>query len=146
MFATLPDLLTPSTTFQVLDHADERYLDELLSALPSTLILLESGDGQDVPMNPDPETVEAVTMSLTTEQKKGIITKVLRSPQFTQNLASLTAALRDGGLPMISDALGIKVAEGGYMPGGTVPLGGGEAIEAFLEGFTKAAKDEESPP
>ena len=80
-------------------------------------------------------------MSMSTEQKKDIVTKVLRSPQFVQSLASLTAALRDGGLPMISDALSIKVANGGYVQGGTVPLGGGNAVEAFLEGFKRAADE-----
>ena len=81
-------------------------------------------------------------MSLSTEQKKDIITKVLRSPQFIQSLGSLTSALREGGLPMISDALKIKVENGGYVRGGTVPLGGGEAVEAFLEGFKKVVENE----
>ena len=97
------------------------------------------------PANPDPETVEAVMMSLSTEQKKDTITKVLRSPQFVQSLGSLTSALRDGGLPMISDALGVKVDNGGYVRGGNVPLGAGNAVEAFLDGFKKAAENEKGP-
>ena len=141
VFTTLPDLLQPSATLPILDDADDSYLDSLLSTLPPTLILLASGDEEAAPANPDPETVEAVMMSLSPEQKKETITKVLRSPQFVQSLGSLTAALRDGGLPMISDALKVKVANGGYVRGGNVPLGGGDAVEAFLDGFKKAAEE-----
>ena len=143
VFTTLPDLLQPTTTLQILEEADESYLDSLLSHLPPTLILLASDDEEAISAEPDLETVEAVMMSLSTEQKKSIITKVLRSPQFMQSLGTLTSALRDGGLPMISEALKIKVPNGGLVQGGTVPLGGGEAVEAFLDGFKKAAGEEE---
>ena len=86
--------------------------------------------------------MEAITMSLSTEQKKDILRKVLRSPQFSQSLGSLTMAIRDGGLPTISDALKIKVANGGYVPRGSVPLGGGEAVEAFIEGIKDSIDDD----
>ena len=72
--------------------------------------------------------------SLEPAQKKEILTKILRSPQFTQSLASLTVAIRDGGLPSISEALKIPVENGGFMRRGGVPLGGGDAVEAFLQG------------
>jgi 26S proteasome regulatory subunit N13 len=76
-------------------------------------------------------------------EKKEILEKVVRSPQFIQSLGSLTVALRDGGLPSISEALGVKVKNGGYTRHGGMPLGGGEAVEAFLEGVKKGIQDED---
>ena len=90
-------------------------------------------------------TTEADTPSsapLTFNQKKDILRRVLRSPQFTQSLASLTIALRDGGLPSLSEALNVPVKNGGYMRRGGVPLGGGEAVECFLEGVKDVVKKE----
>jgi hypothetical protein len=52
-------------------------------------------------------------------------------------------ALRDGGLPSIADALAIRVENGGYMRGGSMPLGGGEAVEAFVEGVRKTVEETE---
>lgn len=77
------------------------------------------------------------------DQKKDLLGRVLRSPQLHQSLGSLTVALRDGGLPMIGEALGVKTENGGRVKGGTVPLGGGEAVEAFLEGVKRGAQEEE---
>lgn len=51
-------------------------------------------------------------------------------------------ALRDGGLPSVSDALGIKVENGGFMRRGGMPLGGGEAVEAFLKGIREMVEEE----
>lgn len=81
--------------------------------------------------------------ALTLEQKRDILRRVLRSPQFTQSLGSLTVALRDGGLPSISDALNIKVENGGFMRRGGVPLGGGDAVRAFLEGVKRHVEEKE---
>jgi len=83
---------------------------------------------------PNAETAKAAMEALSLDQKKEILRKVLRSPQFTQSLSSLTSALRDGGLPTISDALQVPVANGGFIKDGAVPLGGGGAMEAFLNG------------
>jgi 26S proteasome regulatory subunit N13 len=84
-------------------------------------------------------------MSLEADQKREILTKVLRSPQFSQGLASLSMALRDGGLPTISEALKVPVRNGGLMTrGGIMPMGEGDAMEAFLEGFKKLAEEEEA--
>jgi 26S proteasome regulatory subunit N13 len=53
-------------------------------------------------------------------------------------------ALRDGGLPMVSEALKIEVANGGFVRGSGMPLGDGVAVEAFLEGVKKGVeKDKE---
>jgi len=92
----------------------------------------------------DPETVQAVIMSLDRAQKEAILARVLRSPQFHQSLASLTGALREGGLPSIAEALGVKVRNGGFVEaGGGVPMGGGAAVEAFLEGVKGAVEQED---
>ena len=93
-------------------------------------------------MDPTSETAKAAMEALSLDQKKDILSKVLRSPQFSQSLGSLTMALRDGGLPSISEALKIKVANGGFMHAGGVPIGGGEAVEAFLNGIKLAAEQE----
>lgn len=81
---------------------------------------------------------------MATEQKRDLLQRVLRSPQLHQSLGSLTYALRDGGLPMISEALGVQVQHGGTVRGGTVPLGGGEAVEAFLEGVKKGVQEKKT--
>jgi len=78
---------------------------------------------------------------MSSDQKKTILKRVLRSPQFHQSLGSLTMAIRDGGLPSISEALGVKLQNGGMVRGGSVPLGGGEAVEAFVEGVKNSVED-----
>lgn len=139
---TLPDLLSTTTTITMIDQADESFIDNLLAReLPSTLIALEmdpeAGDAQEL----DQETADAVVMSLDFDKKKSLAKKVLRSPQFTQSLASLTGALRDGGLPNVSQALGVEVKNGGYTgPARQMPLEGGDAVEAFLEGVKDSVK------
>jgi 26S proteasome regulatory subunit N13 len=101
-------------------------------------------DVEDVAtVNPDSDTVKAVTAALTHDQKVDILRRVLRSPQFSQSLGSLTMAIRDGGLPSIADALKIKLPNGGFMARGRVPLGGGEAVEAFLNGIKTVVEAEE---
>ena len=143
-FTTLQDLLTPSFTISFVDSADDKTVDSLLSFLPPSLLLLAQ-NVEDVPTDDvSPDIVQAVMMSLNLSQKKDILRKVLRSPQFMQSLASLTVALRDGGLPSISEALGIPVEHGGYMRRGGVPLGGGDAVKAFVEGTKKHVKDKHS--
>lgn len=80
--------------------------------------------------------------ALSVGEKREILRKVLRSPQFSQSLGSLTAAIRDGGLPSISDALKVPVENGGYIRRGGVPVGGGDAVESFLNG-AKAVVEKE---
>jgi len=55
----------------------------------------------------------------------------------------LTQALRDGGLPSISDALGVKVKNGGFTRRGGMPVGDGEAVEAFLRGVRGSVEEKE---
>jgi 26S proteasome regulatory subunit N13 len=129
----------------------------LLSLLPPATILLsaqeddygtsEDDDAFDLPTEEtDEETIQGIILSLPRSKKERILERVLRSPQFQQSLAALTGALREGGLPSIAEALGIKVEGGGLVRGGRVPLAGGDAVRAFLEGVrdgAEAEKDEE---
>lgn len=138
----LYDLLDPPTTIAMLDSATDEYVDNLLSFLPPTvLVLAQQGENGDaIEREPGVESVEAAKQAMSSSQKRTLLKKVLRSPQFSQSLASLTVALRDGGLPSISEALGIRLENGGLVRGGTVPLGGTDAIEAFVEGVKKTVE------
>lgn len=133
LFTTLQDLLTTSNTIPWIDHIEESQANNLLAYLPPQLVSL-ARSREDI--------LDAHPLSL--EQKKDIIRRVLRSPQFHQSLSSLTIALRDGGLPSVSGALNIPVRDGGFIRRGGVPLGGGEAVETFLDGVKDAvSKDME---
>lgn len=141
-FTTLPDLLPPSTTIPIIDNANENFANNLLHHVPSACLLLSLEGDNTGSMDPTPETVKAAMEVLNLDQKKSVLRKVLRSPQFSQSLSSLTIALRDGGLPSIGDALGIPIENGGFMRGGEVPIGGGDAVKAFLDGVKVAAEKE----
>lgn len=141
-FTTLSDLLPPSTTVDIIESADASVVDHLLSFLPPILLLLAQEVDDLSSVDAGSETAQAAIQALSLEQKREILAQVLRSPQFSQSLGSLTVALRDGGLPSISDALGIKVRNGGFMSGGAMPLGGGEAVEAFLEGIKAIVQED----
>ena len=110
-------------------------MNNLLSNLPPVLLLLNQEADEVSSVDPSPETAQAAMEALSLNQKKDILRKVFRSPQFSQSLGSLTQALRDGGLPTICEALRIPVAKGGYIKEGSgVPMGGGDAVEAFVNG------------
>ena len=145
VFTTLPDLLPPSETIPMVDSADTAFLDNLLTHLPPELLLLsqEADDFSSIERNP--ETVEAALEALSLGQKREILKKVLRSPQLSQSLTSLTQALRDGGLPAVSDALRITIRNGGFIRRGGAPIGGGDAVEAFLDGIKESVDKEIGP-
>lgn len=143
IFATLPDLLPPSTTVPVIETADVSVIDRLLLFLPPTLLLLAQEADDLSSVDPNSETAQAAIQALSLDQKREILKQVLHSPQFTQSLGSLTVALRDGGLPTVSDALGIKLRDRGFIKGGGMPLGGGEAVEAFIEGVKRTVEEDE---
>lgn len=128
----------------MVDSATEEFTDTLISLLPPAIIVLASGstDSVDGKLEPSASAVEDAKASLSLDDKRTLLKKVLRSPQFNQALASLTMAIRDGGLPSIADALGVKVQDGGYLRGSGMPLGGGQAIEAFVDGVKKTVEDE----
>ncbi|KAH7626549.1 proteasome complex subunit Rpn13 ubiquitin receptor-domain-containing protein [Sordaria sp. MPI-SDFR-AT-0083] len=142
-YPLLNDLLEPSVTIPILDSATDEYVDNLLNYLPPTVIIMSqqgASNADAIEIEPSAESVEAARQTMSQDQKRALLKKVLRSPQFTQSLASLTIALRDGGLPNISAALGVQVENGGMVRGGTVPLGGGDAVEAFVEGVKKTVQ------
>jgi len=144
LFTTLADLLTPQSTIPYIDSADEAVVDQLLLYLPPALVTLAQEADDSANLNTDHASIRAAEEAMSLSQKKDILRRVLRSPQFSQSLASLTVALRDGGLPSISEALNIPVRNGGYMRRGGVPLGGGEAVEAFLDGVKDSVEKESS--
>ncbi len=131
----LNDLLEKSATIPLADSASEEDVDNLLSYLPPAVLVLALKGAQA-------DSAAAAQAALSLEQKRTLLKKVLRSPQFNQSLLSLTNALREGGLPSLSEALGIRVENGGFVRGGNVPLGGGDAVEAFVEGVKKSVQKE----
>ncbi|KAI8684169.1 Pru domain-containing protein [Fusarium keratoplasticum] len=139
----LNHLLPTSITVPMIDSATEEFADTLISFLPPTVVVLASGSSDvDGKSDPSAAAVEAAKASLSLDDKRSLLKKVLRSPQFNQALASLTMAIRDGGLPSIADALGVKVQDGGYLRGSGMPMGGGQAVEAFVEGVKKTVEEE----
>lgn len=134
LFTTLVDLLTPTTTIPLIDSADERTIDRFLEFLPTATLALAQEADNAAAMDLDTMSADAAAQSLSLGQKRDVLRRVLRSPQFSQSLSSLTVALRDGGLPSISEALNISVQNGGFVHRGGVPLGGGDAVEAFING------------
>lgn len=131
---TLLDLLPPSTTVPIIDAADDFFLEKLLSQLPPELLNSHPDnnlqDSTDVALD-----VLGAEEALSFEHKKSILKRVIRSPQFSQSLIALTGGLRDGGLPAISEALGIPVANGGYTQSHGLAMGGNDATGAFMEGI-----------
>jgi 26S proteasome regulatory subunit N13 len=134
IFTTLGDLLPAASTIPFVDAADESVIDRLLEFLPPILLNLaqQARDGPAASM--DVSYVDSAKQPLCLELKKDVLRRVLPSPQFVQSLSSLTVALWEGGLPSISEALNITVQNGGYMRRGGMPLGSGDAVEAFLNG------------
>jgi len=145
MYTTLADLLPSSTTIPIIDSVSPAQIDNLLSYLPPSILLIarESSASIDRAAEPNTASASAAIEALPSDEKKAMLKRVLRSPQFHQSLGSLTMAIRDGGLPSIADALGVKVQNGGLVRGGSVPLGGGEAVEAFVEGVKKSVEEKE---
>ncbi|KAI0383836.1 proteasome complex subunit Rpn13 ubiquitin receptor-domain-containing protein [Hypomontagnella monticulosa] len=142
LYPLLSDLLTPPVTVPMAQLATEEQVDNLLSFLPpSVLVLSQQADEGDTTAEPTAAAIQAAKEAMSLGQKKALLEKVLRSPQFHQSLSSLTMAIRDGGLPSIADALSIKVENGGYLRGSQMPLGGGDAVEAFVEGVKKSVQE-----
>jgi 26S proteasome regulatory subunit N13 len=143
IFTTLSDLLTPETCVPVIQSASPTVLDALLSNLPPAIILLETRSDDLAGSEPTPAAAEEALKTLSEGQKKALLIRVIHSPQLHQSLGSLTVALRDGGLPSVAGALNIDVENEGFIRGGAMPLGGGDAVEAFLRGVERTVKKEE---
>ncbi|KAK1819767.1 hypothetical protein LTR12_005793 [Friedmanniomyces endolithicus] len=145
-FTSLPELLTPQTTLSWVAKATPAQINTACALLPPEIFLLAQESASE-PSSSDPDPSPAAGMAaieaLSTEQRKEVLRRALRSPQFTQSLGSLTVALRDGGLPMTGEALRLKVHHGGVIEGGSMPLGGGKAVEAFVEGVKRTVEEEE---
>ncbi|KAF1966136.1 hypothetical protein BU23DRAFT_560463 [Bimuria novae-zelandiae CBS 107.79] len=142
-FTTLLDLLSPPNTVPVIEKAPDEFIDALCAQLPTTLFLIEAEVDDVADIDPESDTAQAVLLSLSQEDKREVLKRVVTSPQMRQSLGSLTVALRDGGLPNVSQALKIDVQNGGFARGGGMPLGGGEAVKAFVEGVKKTVENEE---
>ncbi|KAF2682051.1 hypothetical protein K458DRAFT_405831 [Lentithecium fluviatile CBS 122367] len=141
-YTTLLDLLSPNSTVPVIDKAPDSFINALCSHLPTTLFLIEQEVEDVAGIDPDSETAQMAMQGLDQEQKRDVLKRVVTSPQMRQSLGSLTVALRDGGLPNVSSALKIDVQNGGYMRGSGTPLGGGDAVKAFVEGVKKTVEKE----
>lgn len=137
----LNHLMPTSITVPLIEAATEERLDALINLLPQSLVVIAAGSVVDGTSEPSADTTAAAKASLSTEDKRSLLKRVLRSPQLHQALATLTMGLRDGGLPGIADALGVQVENGGYLQGGTMPLGGGQAVEAFVDGVKKTVQE-----
>jgi 26S proteasome regulatory subunit N13 len=124
----------------MVEAAPVEQLDTMMSFLPPAVIVL--GSGESIESEPSAAAVEAAKASTSLDEKRTLLKKVMRSPQFHQALGGLTMALRDGGLPSIAEALGVRVDNGGLIRGGSMPLGGGEAVKAFVDGVKKTVQDE----
>ena len=146
-FTPLPDLLSSTTTIPFTNNATPEQVDNLCTFLPPEIFLLEQESSStstlDTPTHPSGASTiaaQGAIEALSTDQKKAIIKRIFHSPQLQQSLGSLTVALRDGGLPMIGDALGLDVEHGGSIRGGVMPLGGGQAVEAFVNGVKRTVE------
>ncbi|CAK7263115.1 hypothetical protein SEPCBS119000_000318 [Sporothrix epigloea] len=144
IYPLLNDLLDTSFTIPMVRNASEEYIDSLLTYLPpAVLVLSQQNSGTEGVGSADhtADAALAAEASMSLSEKKSLLERVLRSPQFSQSLASLSMAIRDGGLPSIADALGCPVKNQGFLPQSSIPMGGGEAVEAFVEGVKSAVQE-----
>jgi hypothetical protein len=142
VFTTLSDLLAPETSVPVVSTAPPALLDALLAHLPAAALLPELHNPPPASSSTANEPVSPAALAgLSDGQKRAVLQRVLHGPQLAQALAALTAALRDGGLPTVSGALGVRVENGGFR--GSMPLGGGDAVEAFVAGVERTVEEED---
>ncbi|KAI9669867.1 MAG: hypothetical protein M1831_006902 [Alyxoria varia] len=150
---TLPDLLSPPdrVTIPALtsSSASEQVIDDiLLNHLPPRLLNLhvesESSSSDQSSSDQEPS---ALLKAMSLGTKKTLLARVLRSPQFMQSLSTITSALRDGGLPSVSEAMGVPaemLENGGYVNRNAgIPMSGGHAMETFLAGLKSLVEIEE---
>ena len=123
VFTTLSDLLAPETSVPVVSSAPDALLDALLAQLPAAALLPEphsppaaAAPSPSTPSSSEPATAEALA-AMAPARKRAVLARVLHGPQLAQALVALTSALREGGLPTVSGALGVRVENGGYKQG-----------------------------
>ncbi|KAF8253341.1 hypothetical protein K440DRAFT_593109 [Wilcoxina mikolae CBS 423.85] len=109
---SLHDLLSTANTAPLLENMSEQTIDSLISNLPPAIIPKNASLGK----------------------KKQIISKVLRSPQFTQGAISLTVALREGALRGVADSLKVPI-----LPGEEAT--GADQVEIFVKGVKREVED-----
>lgn len=142
-YTTLLDLLWPSHTIPTVDQGSEELINALVAQLPTTPFLLEAEVDDVDQIDPNSDTAQMVVQSLDLDQKKDVLKRILRAPQLRGALSSLTEALKTGALPTVSQALKLDVENGGYMRGGAMPLGGHDAVKAFMDGVKKTVENED---
>ncbi|KAH7089051.1 proteasome complex subunit Rpn13 ubiquitin receptor-domain-containing protein [Paraphoma chrysanthemicola] len=142
-FTTLLDLLWPSHTIPTIEKASPELIDALCAQLPMTPFLLEAEVEDVEQIDPNSETARMAMQTLEKEEKIDVLKRILRAPQLRAALGSLTEALKTGALPTVAQGLKIDVEHGGFMRGGAMPLGGGEAVKAFLEGVKRTVEKDD---
>lgn len=142
-FTTLLDLLWPSHTIPTIEKASPELIDALCAQLPMTPFLLEAEVEDVEQIDPNSETARMAMQTLENGEKIDVLKRILRAPQLRAALGSLTEALKTGALPTVAQGLKIDVEHGGFMRGGAMPLGGGEAVKAFLEGVKRTVEKED---
>ena len=85
---SLHDLLSTTNTTPLVENMSETTIDAIISNLPHAIVPKDAS----------------------TSQKRQIILRVLRSPQFMQGAVSLTAALREGALQGVADSLKVPIS------------------------------------
>jgi 26S proteasome regulatory subunit N13 len=108
---SLHDLLSPANTIRSLDTVSQTIIDNLIANLPPAIVPKDA----------------------TVDQKKAVIAKVLRSPQFSQSSIGLTVALREGGLMGVADSLRVPIEPG---------VIGLDQVELFIKGVKKEVEKE----
>lgn len=140
-FTTLLDLLWPSVTRPIIENASDELIDALAAQLPTTPFLIEAEVEDIDQIDPNGEEAQMVVQTMGQAEKRDVIQGIVRAPQLRAALGSLTEALKSGALPTVAQALNIDVEHGGYMRGGAMPLGGGDAVKAFLEGVKRTVEN-----
>lgn len=110
---SLHDLLSTANTTPLVESMSQETVDSLLSNLPPAIVPAYASLGQ----------------------KKLILTKVLRSPQFTQGAVSLTVALREGALRGVADSLKVPIDP-------SEEATGADPVEVFVEGVKREVDGE----
>jgi len=110
---SLHDLLSTANTTPLVEDMSQKTVDSLLSNLPPAIVPADANLGQ----------------------KKLVLTKVLRSSQFTQGALSLTVALREGALRGVADSLRVPIALGEEATGA-------DPVEIFVDGVMREVDDE----
>jgi len=110
---SLHHLLGPGETVGLIDNASSEAIDNMISNLPPSLVPENASEGQ----------------------KKQIIARVLRSPQFAQGVISLSAALREGALRGVAESLKIPI-----VPGEEATE---DQVEAFVRGIKRGIEREQ---